>query len=62
MIEIHCYDCGGFIGDPTQIAHRLPPNATHKSFAATPTSALCACRPPVVYGPPAGRASSPSLN
>jgi hypothetical protein len=32
----------------------------HKSFGAVPISALCTCRPPVIYGPPAGRASSPS--
>ncbi len=62
MSEIHCYNCGGFINDPSKVAHRPPPNATHKLFAATPTSALCTCQPPVVYGPPAGRSSSASLN
>lgn len=59
MTEIHCYNCGGFISEPTQIAHRLPASVMHKAFGAIPTSALCTCTPPVVYGPPAGRSSSP---
>ena len=65
MVEIHCYNCGGFISEPSQISHRLPPSLMHKAFGAVPTSALCTCKPPVVYGPPAGRSSSPhqpSLN
>lgn len=62
MSEIHCYNCGGFISDPRQVAHRPPPNPTHKLLAAPPTSALCTCQPPVVYGPPPGRSSSASLN
>jgi hypothetical protein len=32
----------------------------HTAFGAIPTSALCTCTPPVVYGPAAGRSSSPS--
>lgn len=59
MAEIHCYNCGGFISDPTLISHRLPPSIMHKTFGAIPTSALCTCRSPVVYGPPSGRSSSP---
>lgn len=59
MVEIHCYNCGGFISDPKLISHRLPPNVMHKTFGAVPTSALCTCKPPVVYGPPSGRSSSP---
>ena len=58
MVEIHCYNCGGFISDPLVISHRLPPSIMHKAFGAIPTSALCTCHPPVVYGPPAGRSSS----
>ncbi len=65
MIDIHCYNCGGFIGDPSKISHRLPASMMHKTFGAPPKSALCTCTPPVVYGPPAGRSSSaiqPHLN
>jgi hypothetical protein len=58
MTDIHCYNCGGFIGDPSKVSHRLPGSVLHKSFGATPISALCTCTPPVVYGPPAGRSSS----
>ena len=57
MIEIHCYNCGGFIGDPSRISHRLEPSIMHKEFGAIPTTSLCACNPPVVYGPRAGRSS-----
>jgi len=57
MIDIHCYNCGGFISDPSQISHRLPSSIMHQSFGAVPISALCTCRPPVVYGPAAGRSS-----
>lgn len=60
MIDIHCYNCGGFISEPSQISHRLPPSVMHTAFGAIPTSALCTCTPPVVYGPAAGRSSSPS--
>jgi hypothetical protein len=58
MIEIHCYNCGGFITEPKLISHRLPPSVLHKEFGAIPTSSLCTCKPPVVYGPPAGRSSA----
>ena len=61
MIEIHCYNCGGFISEPKQISHRVATNAAHGVFAALPHSALCTCTLPVVYGPPAGYASSPSI-
>ena len=57
MIGIHCYNCGGFIGDPSQISHRLS-SMMHKTFGAVTTSARCTCTPPVVYGLPAGRSSS----
>lgn len=58
MVEIHCYNCGGFIAEPKLISHRLPPSDVHNEHAATPTSALCTCTPPVVYGPPEGRSST----
>jgi hypothetical protein len=58
MVEIHCYNCGGFISDPKLISHRLPGSLVHQRSAAIPTSALCTCKPPVVYGPPDGRSSS----
>jgi hypothetical protein len=60
MIDIHCYNCGGFISEPARVSHRLPSSVTHKAFGAVPTSALCTCNPPVVYGPPTGRSSSAS--
>jgi len=47
MIGIHCYNCGGFIGDPSQISHRLS-SMMHKTFGAVTTSARCTCTPPVV--------------
>jgi len=50
MIDIHCYNRGGFISDPSQISHRLPGSMMHTTFGAPPTSALCTCTPPVVYG------------
>jgi hypothetical protein len=61
MIDIHCYNCGGFISDPSQISHRLPGSMMHKTFGAVPKSALCTCTPPVVYGT-AGRASQSRFN
>ena len=61
MMEIHCSTCGGFINEPTRISYRLPPAVLDGSFGAVPTSALCICEPPVVYGPPAGRSSTPLM-
>jgi hypothetical protein len=58
MIDIHCYNCGGFIGDPSKVSHRLPGSMLHKTFGATPTSALCTCTPPVLYGLADGRGTS----
>ena len=60
MIDIHCYNCGGVISDPSQVSYRLPASLMHKTFGAPPTSALCTCTPPVIYGVPAGRSSSAS--
>jgi hypothetical protein len=48
-VEIHCYNCGGFIGDPEATAHRLLGTVLHSARAASPKSALCTCHPPVVY-------------
>jgi len=65
MIGIHCYNCGGFIGDPSRVSHRRSASVIHKTFGAVTTSARCTCTPPVVYGLPAGRSSSasqPGLN
>lgn len=50
MIGIHCYNCGGFIGDPSRISHRAPASMVPKTFGAVTTSARCTCTPPVVYG------------
>jgi hypothetical protein len=58
MVEIHCHTCGGFISEPNQISHRLPPGGDPRQFEAIPTSALCTCEPPIVYGAPEGRSSS----
>lgn len=60
MIGIHCYNCGGFIGDPSRISHRPPASMVHKTFGAVTTSARCTCTPPVVYAPPARRPSPAS--
>ncbi len=49
MVEIHCYNCGGFIGDPNATSHRLLGTVPHTARAASPRSALCTCHPPVVY-------------
>jgi len=65
MTEIHCSTCGGFISEPARISFRLPPAVLDEAFGAVPISALCNCDPPIVYGPPAGRSSTPltrSLN
>lgn len=64
MIGIHCYNCGGFIGDPSQ-SHRLAASMKHKTFGAVTTSARCTCTPSVVYEPWRGRSSAatqPGLN
>ena len=54
MVSIHCHVCGGFISDPVLVSHRLPTGAV----IAVPRTGFCTCREPVVFGPPAGRASS----
>ena len=60
VIEIHCYNCGEFIAEPSQISHRVSTSMLHKTFGAVPTSVLCTCATPVVYGPVAGRSSWPA--
>jgi hypothetical protein len=57
-MDIHCHGCGGFIGDPGPISYRLPPELARP---AIPHSGLCACTPPIVYGPPPGYLSSPGM-
>ena len=57
MSEIHCHTCGGFITDPSSVSYRVPSGAA----AAAPHSALCACIPSVVYGPPPGYLAWPGL-
>ena len=57
--EIHCHHCGGFMsGDPQTISYRLRLTAQRP---AAPHAGLCACRQPVVYGPPPGYLSSPGM-
>jgi hypothetical protein len=58
MSEIHCHTCGGFITDPAGVSFRAPSDTTPP---AVPHSGLCACHPPVVYGPPPGYVTSPGL-
>ena len=58
MVDIHCHTCGGFIGDPGPISYRVPLNPED---LAIPHSGLCACAPPIVYGPPPGYLSSPGM-
>ena len=58
MSTIHCDTCGGFIGDARAIAYHLPLDSGR---VAAPSSALCQCAVPVVYGPPPGHHSSPGF-
>lgn len=55
MDEIHCHCCGGFIGDDRPVSYELP---LEKVRLAVPSSILCACAQPVVYGAPPGRSST----
>lgn len=55
MINIHCHTCGGFVSDPRRVTHRLPLDGT---VIAVPRTDLCSCTESVIFGPPAGRASS----
>ncbi|HEY3219224.1 MAG TPA: hypothetical protein VGJ80_00705 [Gemmatimonadales bacterium] len=55
MNETHCHACGGFITDPAAVSY-LPPVAG--VVAAVPRTALCACNPAKIYGPPPGRVSA----
>ncbi len=61
MREIHCYNCGGFIDDPSSTSYRAATSTNDPSRAAVPNSALCTCKPPVVRADPR-RPSSPRLN
>jgi len=57
MSEIHCHTCGGLVTDPSTVSYQAPSDAT----PAGPHSALCACIPSVVYGPPPGYLAWPGL-
>lgn len=54
MTEIHCHNCGGFIGDERPLFYER----LDDSRMALPTSTLCDCAQPVVYGPSATRNSA----
>lgn len=58
MIDIHCHTCGGFISDPRRVSHRLPADA---AVLAAPRTGICTCGESVIFGPPAGNASSPGV-
>jgi hypothetical protein len=55
MNEIHCHACGGFITDPAVISYKP---LVQGVVTASPRTALCACNPSTVYGPPPGRVSA----
>jgi len=58
MIELHCAECGGFVTELRYVSYRPAPNGT---VAAPLTRGLCACVPPIVFGPPPGYMSSPGF-
>jgi hypothetical protein len=49
MTEIHCHNCGGFIGDERPVVYDIP---REKVRLAVPHSDLCRCPQPVVYAAP----------
>ena len=58
MNEIHCHTCGGLVGDPATVSHRL---ASAAIVPALPQGTRCQCTPPIVFGPPSGYMSWPGL-
>ncbi len=58
MIELHCVQCGGFVTELRHVSYRPPPDG---AVAAPLTGELCACVPPIVFGPPPGYMSSPGF-
>jgi hypothetical protein len=58
MQQIHCHACGGFITDATAILYEAP---LERDPVAQPSSALCLCQAPIIYGAPPGYASSPGM-
>jgi hypothetical protein len=58
MSQIHCDSCGGFITDPAVVSYRLPDDG---AVTASPHTALCACTPAIIYGPPPGWVSGSHL-
>jgi hypothetical protein len=59
MAEIHCHNCGGFIGNVQNVAYR---NTSEAPPHAAPRSGLCTCDRSVVYGPPPGYVSWPGVS
>jgi hypothetical protein len=58
MIELHCAHCGGFVTELRHVSYRP---VSDGAVAAALTRELCACAPPIVFGPPPGYMSSPGL-
>jgi hypothetical protein len=58
MSELHCVQCGGFITELRFVSYKP---VTNGAVAAPVTSGVCACAPPVVFGPPPGYLSSPGF-
>jgi hypothetical protein len=58
MREVHCGTCGGVIGDLAKVSYRLPNRGAAELL---PGEGRCECPVPVVYGPPAGFASMPTM-
>jgi hypothetical protein len=58
MQQFQCGTCGGVIADPSKVSFQLPNPA---NTPARSREGPCRCAVPVVYGPPAGFASIPSM-
>ncbi len=56
--ELHCVHCGGFITELRFVSYTP---VTNGAVVAPVTGELCACAPPVVFGPPPGYLSSPGF-
>lgn len=54
MANLHCQNCGGFIGLRRYISYRRPDS---QATLADPSPAACLCTVPVIYGPPPGQNS-----
>jgi hypothetical protein len=58
MQPLHCGTCGGVIRDSPNVSYRLPRSGERDP---PPSEEPCRCATPIVYGPPAGFASIPSM-